>query len=142
ISGNVTVNSAGTIFAGTSNDTVGKVAGTLSLASGSSLLGTTTLDLTASNTSDRINFGFASPGAATFGGTLVITNPNSIAFAAGQSYQLFGYGSETGTFSLNLPTLPGGYSWNTTNLYAAGVLSVLGPEPVLTQWASNFGGSW
>ncbi len=142
ISGPLTVNSGGTIFAGTSNDTPGKVAGTLSLPSGSSLLGTTALDLTAPNTSDRLTFGFASPGSVTFGGTLVITNPNSIAFAAGQSYQLFGYSSDTGTFSLNLPTLPTGYSWNTTNLYAAGVLSVLGPSPVNSQWASNFGGSW
>jgi len=68
----------------------------------------------------------------TYGGTLVVSNLTGFAYAAGQSFQLFSFGSQGGDFSASvLPDLSGaGLMWDTGTLDSAGVLSiVIIPEP-------------
>jgi fibronectin-binding autotransporter adhesin len=153
ISGAVTVTGSGKIFAGIPqshsvlNNYAGKVASTLTIGTGSSLLGTTLLDLTAApnaapalESSDEITVG---AGSLTLGGTLNVTNPNSITFAVGQSYDLFGFGvgNETGTFgTMNLPPLSMGETWVTTALYTNGIISIGSSGPNNLTW-NNTGGT-
>ena len=67
-----------------------------------------------------------SSGALTFDGTLTLSLINGFTPSAGQSFNLFDWSSASGTFaSLNLPTLTSGLTWNTSQLYSSGVLSVL-----------------
>jgi fibronectin-binding autotransporter adhesin len=147
ITGPVTVNT-GTIFAGTTNNTVGKTAATLTIGSGSSLLGSTLLDLTAANTSDEIVFSNGAANTATLGGTLTVTNPNSITFASGQSYDLFSFNSniESGTFSnlpAGLPALSAGLAWNTSSLYTSGIISIGTSGPANLFFTGSTGnGNW
>ncbi len=76
-------------------------------------------------------------GALAFGGTLEVVTYGAFtpaSFSAGQSFDLFNWGSATGTFStLNLPDLSAyGLTWDTSALYSTGVLSVTTsavPEP-------------
>ncbi len=76
-------------------------------------------------------------GSLTFGGTLEVVTYGAFtpaSFSAGQSFDLFNWGSATGTFStLNLPDLSAyGLAWDTSALYTNGVLSVTAsaiPEP-------------
>ena len=57
-------------------------------------------------------------------GTLDVTLFGGFTPAAGQSFDLLDWGTLSGTFaSLNLPTLSG-LTWNTTQLYTTGVLSL------------------
>jgi T5SS/PEP-CTERM-associated repeat protein len=63
-------------------------------------------------------------GSVTLGGTLNVALLNGF-MPAGASFDILDWGSLTGTFSsLQLPTLPNGLQWNTSQLYTAGVLSV------------------
>ena len=69
-------------------------------------------------------------GGLTLNGTLDVELVNSGAglFSpqAGQSFDILDWGSLSGTFStLQLPTLGSGLTWNTSQLYATGVLSVV-----------------
>jgi T5SS/PEP-CTERM-associated repeat protein len=58
-------------------------------------------------------------------GTLQVSLINSFAPAAENSFDLFNWATLSGAFSsLNLPALPGGLTWNTSQLYTTGVLSV------------------
>jgi T5SS/PEP-CTERM-associated repeat protein len=64
-------------------------------------------------------------GALALGGTLEIDLINGFTPSAGSSFNLFDWGSASGAFSsLNLPTLSAGLSWNTSQLYTTGVISV------------------
>jgi fibronectin-binding autotransporter adhesin len=150
ISGAVAVDAGGTLFAGLANDVAGKTAAVLTLGSGSTLAGSTMLDLTAgpvapatTGAADEIVFGSsATPGVANFGGGLTVTNPNSIVFAVGQSYDLFDFGSNPGASdfqSISLPGLPQGLSWNISALPTNGVISVVVASVQLT--FNNAGGS-
>ncbi len=75
--------------------------------------------------------------AVSLGGTLEIVTYGAFtpaSFSAGQSFDLFNWGSVTGTFStLRLPDLAAyGLTWDTSALYTTGVLSVAAsavPEP-------------
>jgi hypothetical protein len=63
-------------------------------------------------------------GALSLGGVLDVTLINGFTPSAGQSFNILDWGSLAGTFSgLNLPTLAG-LSWNTSQLYTNGVLSI------------------
>ncbi len=65
-------------------------------------------------------------GAMGFGGTLQVSLINGFSPAAGQSFNLFDWGSKTGTFSsLSLPSLSGSLTWDTSQLYTNGVLGVV-----------------
>ncbi|MFO0788977.1 MAG: hypothetical protein U0805_05930 [Pirellulales bacterium] len=60
-------------------------------------------------------------------GALVVSLINGFNPAAGDSFNLLNWGSLSGTFStLVLPNLDGGLSWNTSQLYTTGTLSVVG----------------
>lgn len=68
-------------------------------------------------------------GGLTLSGTLKVTLINGFTPSAGQYFQLFD-GSTSGSFSsLQLPSLPSGLFWHTSQLYSDGLLSVgLMPE--------------
>jgi T5SS/PEP-CTERM-associated repeat protein len=64
-------------------------------------------------------------GALGFGGTLQVSLINSFTPAAGQSFNLFDWGTKSGTFNaLSLPSLGSSLAWDTSQLYTTGVLSV------------------
>ena len=68
-----------------------------------------------------------SSGAFSLNGALNVSLINGFTPSAGQSFNILDWGSLAGTFSsLNLPTLSGA-SWNTSQLYVNGVLSVALP---------------
>ncbi len=98
-----TVTSAGSISLAASNTLVMEIGGT-----------------TAGSTYDQIQ----ASGALDLGGVLQISLINGYVPSAGQSFDILNWGSINGTFSsINLPTLAG-LSWNTSQLYTTGVLSV------------------
>jgi T5SS/PEP-CTERM-associated repeat protein len=60
------------------------------------------------------------------GGSLEVTLIDGFVPAAGNTFDILDWGALTGTFSsLSLPVLSGGKMWNTSQLYATGVLSVI-----------------
>ncbi len=68
-----------------------------------------------------------SSGALALGGTLQVSLINGFTPAAGESFNLFDWTGTSGTFAtLALPALGSGLAWNTAQLYATGVLSVIG----------------
>ena len=117
IGGIVTLNSGGTLAPGASPGTI--TIGGLSMNAGSALVveigGTTP-----GSEYDRIQ----SAGALALAGTLQVSLYNGFTPSAGQSFDLLNWGSTSGTFSsINLPTLAG-LTWNTSQLYTTGTLSV------------------
>lgn len=69
-----------------------------------------------------------SSGALTLGGTLQVSLIHGFSPAAGESFNLFDWTTMSGSFTtLQLPLLSG-LSWNTSQLYTTGVLSVVGPS--------------
>jgi len=76
-------------------------------------------------------------GTLTFGGDLVVTNLFGGSAVAGESFDLFGFTTSTGTFAgVTLPPLDPGLIWNSDNLYVDGTISVAavggGAQPVIT----------
>jgi len=68
-------------------------------------------------------------GAAVFAGNLTITLGSTYDPLAGDTFQLFSFGSSTGTFAdLVLPTLANGLEWDASGLYSNGSIQVV-PEP-------------
>jgi hypothetical protein len=68
-------------------------------------------------------------GALAMGGTLAVSLASGFSPLAGQSFDLFDWSSRTGTFStIQLPTLTG-LSWNTSQLYTTGTISVVATLP-------------
>ena len=66
-------------------------------------------------------------GQLTLGGTLNVSLINGFVPATGNSFDILDWGTLTGTFSsLQLPALPGGLQWNTSQLTTIGVLSISG----------------
>lgn len=64
-------------------------------------------------------------GTLTLDGTLQVALINGFGPSAGQSFNLFDWGSLIGTFdALDLPMLTAGLMWNSAQLYTTGVLSV------------------
>ena len=137
VAGNVEVNSGGTLKG------VGSIGGTVTvnasgmLAPGASPGSLTVGGLTLSPMSTLImELAGSSPGSGydqiissgvfTLSGTLQVNLLNSFAPASGQSFNLFDWGNVSGSFNtLSLPTLTGGLSWSTSQLYTAGILSVV-----------------
>jgi hypothetical protein len=69
------------------------------------------------------------PSLLTLGGTLNVSLINFGTFApnAGNMFHILYWGSLSGTFaSLNLAPLPGGLTWDTSQLYSAGTLAIGG----------------
>ncbi|MGC4016911.1 MAG: autotransporter-associated beta strand repeat-containing protein [Luteolibacter sp.] len=110
---------SGTVAAGNS-------IGSLTFSNSITLLGTVNAELDAG----AVTADLVTAGNIAFGGTLNATNLNG-AFAEGQVYNLFDFTSASGTFAtINLPTLADGLTWDTSNLYTQGSLSIV-PEPAL-----------
>ncbi|MGL4514060.1 MAG: beta strand repeat-containing protein [Lacipirellulaceae bacterium] len=64
-------------------------------------------------------------GALTLDGTMAVSLLGGFVPSIGQSFNLFDWGTLSGTFdSLSLPSLGGGLNWDTSQLYTTGVLSV------------------
>src|SRR5262249_32631365 len=64
-------------------------------------------------------------GNLNLGGTLVVSLINNFMPAAGNSFDLFDWGTLNGSFSvIQLPALASGLAWNISQLYTMGVLSV------------------
>lgn len=117
IAGNVTVNSGGVFAPGASSGII--TIGSLTMNGGTTLqmeLG----GAVAGTQYDRV----VSTGAFSLAGNLTVSLINGFTPTAGQSFDLLNWGSLSGTFStLSLPTLAG-LTWNTSQLYATGVLSL------------------
>jgi autotransporter-associated beta strand protein len=113
------------------------------LAPGSNAIGTLTftssLTLAAGSTnlfeishSPLTNDQAAIAGALTCGGTLMVTTNGGAALMAGDSFKLFNAGSYNGGFTnVILPSLNSGLAWNTNNLTASGVISIVSTPPVI-----------
>jgi fibronectin-binding autotransporter adhesin len=99
------------------------IAGNVSLGAGARLK----IELGGTNTVpaqfDQVHVG----GNLSLDGTLDVSLINNFHPASGNSFDILDWSSLTGTFAtVRLPSLAGGYVWDTTQLYTAGVLSVGG----------------
>ena len=139
IAGAVTVNNGATLGGS------GTVGGLVTVASGGTLSpgnspGTLTMGSLTFNTGSFLNIelGGTMPGsqydqlhvagAAVLAGTLQVVLINGFAPTGTISFDILDWATRTSTFtSVQLPTLGGLLSWNTSQLYTLGVLSVTGP---------------
>ena len=72
-------------------------------------------------------------GAANLGGTLRLSLLGGFLPANGDSFEIFSWGTSVGTFSrMELPELPAGRFWDTSNLMRDGVLAVTPESTTLT----------
>ena len=131
-SGAVTVNSGGVL--GGNGTIVGDVTNAGVLAPGASVgtlnidgnytqsaAGTLQFDLASASSFDQLNVG----GAAALAGALELSLLGGYTPAAGAQFDVLDFGSHTGTFSsVMLPTLESSLSWDTSQLYTNGLLSV------------------
>ena len=118
--GNLSVLSGGTLSPGSGIDDLG-VAGDMTLVDGS-------FSEFEINTSGDISDLVTASNLLTFGGTLNVTNIGGT-LINGDTFNLFDWGSTSGSFSrVNLPGLDGGLSWDQSNLYVNGQITVV-PEP-------------
>ena len=75
-------------------------------------------------------------GLATLNGVLDVTYLDDFSPSDGESFEIF-EGRTTGEFSqITLPTLSNGLSWNTSNLYSNGTISVV-PSPVRSRCSAS-----
>jgi hypothetical protein len=137
INGNLT--SAGLLAPGTASTT-----GSFNVYGDVTLQATSHLSLDLSGLVRKTNYDFVNvSGAFTLGGALDISLLNGFAPQSGQSFDLFDAGSLAGAFSaVNLPTLTGGLTWNTSLLATAGIISVNPGGPLIATWAPGATGSW
>lgn len=126
ISGSVAVNSGGTLAPGNPLGTL-TISNSLLLQSGSATLMQV-------QHSPLTNSAVKIAGTLTEGGMLNVTNSNSGAFVAGDSFKIFNAGAYSGAFaSFNLPSLSSGLAWNTSALNVSGMLSVVAlTSPVIS----------
>ena len=118
IRGATAIQFAGTLAPGYTNIGTLTVSNTLNLA-GNALMRTSKNGGVLTN-----DVAFIS-GALTEGGSLIVTNIGTNAFAAGDRFKLFTAGSYTGSFTnLTLPALNPGLQWYTNTLAASGAIAV------------------
>jgi hypothetical protein len=100
----------------------------VSFAGGATLGGGTSLVMELGGTTpgsgyDRIQVA----GELSIGGVLAVSLIGGFVPGAGNTFDILDWGILSGTFSsLQLPALPSTYAWDTSQLYASGVLSVVG----------------
>lgn len=80
-------------------------------------------------------------GTLAAGGTFDVDLINGFVPAVGNSFDLFDFTTATGSFSLSLPALGAGKSWNTTQLLTTGTISIAAaiaavPEPATAALAA------
>src|SRR4030095_11262996 len=87
-----------------------------------------------SNTNDRLRTVL---GSITYGGTLIVTNLDG-GFYGNEIFKLFASGSYLGSFAnIQLPPLPPGYAWITSQLGVDGTLRLKGPPAITSIQASG-----
>lgn len=120
VRGNLAVSGSGTVAVGEPN-----IIGTLTVTNAVTLSGSGTTTMKVGHTSTTVNDVLKSGSTMALGGTLNLALVGTP--VAGDTYTLFkATGGLSGTFSAtNLPSLPGGLTWVTTNL-VNGIVSVLG----------------
>ncbi|MCX6908154.1 MAG: hypothetical protein NTY01_08935 [Verrucomicrobia bacterium] len=133
LSTNSSLIGSGSIIAGSATNfgviAPGHSAGTLSFSGDLTLKDSSVLNMelggTNSSAYDQVFVG----GILRIGGLLNVTLTNGYTGSIGDTFDLFSFGSVTGTFSqTNLPTLAAGMEWNTSKLYTLGDIQIL-PEP-------------
>lgn len=138
VRGRTTVQAGGTLAPGDS------AIGSLTFSNGLTLAGTALMEVShsyGSPSGDAVTV----VGTLTLGGTLLVTNTDGSAFAAGDSFALFNATAFSGGFSsVNLPSLSAGLAWDTSQLSGGGTISVaalpaVGVLPAATNF--NYGGS-
>ncbi|OHE81123.1 MAG: hypothetical protein A2107_04010 [Verrucomicrobia bacterium GWF2_62_7] len=107
----------------------GHSAGLLAVSGDLDLQDSSTLNFeiggTSTNDYDRLWVG----GILRISGLLNVTLTNSYSGGIGDTFDLFDFSSEAGTFSqMNLPTLDTGMAWETSRLYTFGEIAIV-PEP-------------
>jgi autotransporter-associated beta strand protein len=126
------IGSATTIAAGgfLAPGVTGVSMGTMTFSNSLVLAGTVTLDLNRNGGSPINDLVNVAGNALTEGGTLTVNNIGA-ALQSGDTFDLFTFGSETGTFStINLPTLDSSLTWDTSQLTTTGIIDVtVVPEP-------------
>lgn len=96
----------------------------------------------------RINLGGTTPatlydqvlvsGTSLLSGVLDVVLANNFTPVAGDSFDILDLGTVTGAFgSVNLPTLPPNLTWNTSQLYSTGIISVVGPVVLQGDYDNN-----
>jgi hypothetical protein len=85
-------------------------------------------------------------GTLAAGGTLDVDLINGFVPTAGNSFDILDFTTATGAFTLSLPALGGGLSWNTSQLLTTGTISVAAaiasvPEPGAAALALLGGGA-
>ncbi len=97
--------------------------------------------LTAGTQYDKITFSSAANLQVAWEGTLVVTLVNGFTPAAGQAFDIFDFDAarDAGTFgSFNLPALPVGLAWDSSQLYTDGTLRVISTSGLnFAQWAAT-----
>ena len=95
-------------------------AGNLSFAASNTLI----MELGGTNAGSEFDQ-IQSTGALALGGALQVSLFNGFSLVVGNSFDLLNWTTLSGTFSsISLPTLTGGLTWNTSQLYTMGILSV------------------
>jgi autotransporter-associated beta strand protein len=104
--------------------------GTLTVTNAVTLNGTTQIQISHGSIPNVTEL--ISEDAITNSGALIVTNIGG-ALQGGDTFTLFSATSYVGTFSsVTLPTLAGSQSWNTSNLYINGTISVVGSAAPLS----------
>ena len=137
-SGALTVN--GVVNPGTAGAGTLAVNGNGTFNSGSTAL--FQLGGTAAGQFDQLNLS----GTLAAGGTLDVDLISGFAPSAGNSFDILDFTTATGAFTLSLPSLGGGLSWNTSQLLTTGTISVAAaiaavPEPGAAALALLGGGA-
>src|SRR5262249_41700906 len=133
----MTVNSGATLQGG------GSISGIVTIATGAMIapginsgIGTLTLGALnlSSSASTAIQLGGTATtqfdqihvtGQATLGGSLSLSLASGFTPVAGNSFDIFNWGTQAGAFSnVNLPTMNGRIAWDSSQLYTTGTLSV------------------
>jgi autotransporter-associated beta strand protein len=135
INGSLVVSSGATISPSGTNATAGVIAatnstGTLAVANGVTLNGTTIIKLNGSGTNDVIQ----AAANIQYGGTLNLVNISGAPLVAGDSFQVFSAANYTGSFANLTPAVPGpGLAWDTSQLNSGVVKVATGAsQPVIS----------
>ena len=125
ISGSLVVSSGAIIEPGGTNTTIGITTGAnpvgiIAASDNVTLNGTTIIKLDGT-TNDEVE----AAASITYGGTLNLANVSGSPLAAGNSFQIFGAATYSGSFASITPASPGaGLAWNTSQL-SSGIISVV-----------------
>ena len=95
--------------------------------SAATLAAGSTLEIDLGGTTRNTQYGaLVASGSVSLAGSLTISVLNTFSPVAGNSFDILDWGSHTGAFStLSLPTLTTGLTWNVSQLYTTGMISVV-----------------